>query len=264
MIGIEERISFGINEVTSRIAYFSEMFGLVASQWKRDGSRVTEADLTLSKNIMDSIGEAFPDDQFFSEELDPSVCPIAVKPGFSWMLDPIDGTNNFACGICLCGISLALLLDGEPVYGFVYDHASQKLYHGGEGYGVFGDGKLIEVKREPVTDQSIISVQTAASDECAADVGNLQKEFKVRSFGSSTLHLTYVAIGLTDGVMEHCIKTWDIAGAYALLKGSGGELKFLGEPQFPLKEFDVDANGFGFVAGNADVCQAISEITGRR
>ncbi|MCH6258041.1 inositol monophosphatase [Puniceicoccaceae bacterium K14] len=262
-MGLEERISFGIEVVGGQIGYFSKMFGLVASEWKHDGSRVTEADLTLSTSIMEEIKEAFPSDQFFSEELEPESCPITVKPGYSWMLDPIDGTNNFANGISLCGISLALLKDGDPVYGFVYDHASRKLYHGGENKGMFAGDTPIKIDRESVSSQSIISVQTAASEESVSDVSKLQMKFKVRSFGSSALHLTYVTVGLADGVVEHSIKTWDIAAGYAILKASGGEFRFFGEPQFPLREFHVQSKGFGFMAGSPSVCRELARTTGR-
>src|SRR5271167_112806 len=71
-------------------------FGRAESRWKSDGTRVTAVDIAISENIFRELKARFPDDQFFSEELANTDGPIAVTARFSWVLDPIDGTNNFA------------------------------------------------------------------------------------------------------------------------------------------------------------------------
>ena len=108
-------------------------FGRAESKWKSDGTRVTAVDVAISENIFRELGALFPADQFFSEELAETDAPIPVTAHFSWVLDPIDGTNNFALGIPHCAISLALCEHGEPVYGVVYDLSRRVLMHGGPG-----------------------------------------------------------------------------------------------------------------------------------
>lgn len=252
------RIEFGRKAVQERIPYFVKMFGCVGSEWKRDGSRVTEADLNLSNSFIEAIQDAFPDDQVFSEELDPALCPIDVKPGFSWILDPIDGTNNFANGLTSCAISLGLALNGNPVYGYVYDHSSQCVYRGGPGFGILRGDEEVKVADVEPSDQCLVAVQSSGSQRAIVDDGKLQAQFKLRSFGSSTLHMTSVAAGVLQGVMEHGIKVWDIAASYALLKATGGEIDYLGEAEFPMKSFDVDMKPFGYIGGREPMRRAIA------
>ena len=99
---MDRRIAFGRELIGSLVPMFAELFGKVDSQWKSDGSRVTEADILLSRACHEGVVRAFPEDQFFSEELEAGEQTTAVKQGFSWILDPIDGTNNFARGLPCC------------------------------------------------------------------------------------------------------------------------------------------------------------------
>ncbi|HEY1111667.1 MAG TPA: inositol monophosphatase family protein, partial [Opitutaceae bacterium] len=121
------RIAAAKRAVMAQTELMHQQFGRAESQWKYDGTRVTAVDVAISENIVRELGAQFPDDQYFSEELADTTAPVAVTARFSWVLDPIDGTNNFALGIPHCAISLALCEYGEPVYGVVYDLSRRTL-----------------------------------------------------------------------------------------------------------------------------------------
>lgn len=260
---LEARIAHGKQVVSDKIAYFNSQFGDVASHWKFDGSRVTEADLHLSKVISEALGAEFPDDQQFSEELDHGDTPIEVKAGYSWLLDPIDGTNNFARSIPNCSISLALLKDGNPIYGYVYDYGSGKLIHGGAGRGLWVGEQKVERRESDLNGQSLIATQTLADSVAIRDDDALRMVFKLRAFGSSAIHMAYAALGWIDGVIAHRVKSWDIAGGMALLAAVGGSTRFFDTEVFPIKTFSTKADGFSHIAGSEKLCDSIEEIVGR-
>jgi len=260
---LEARIAYGKKVVLEKVEYFTAQFGDVASQWKFDGSRVTEADLHLSQVFAEVIQEAFPNDQFFSEELEHGEEAIEVKPGFSWLLDPIDGTNNFARSIPNCSISLALLEDGNPIYGYVYDHGTRKLIHGGVGYGLWLDDQQVQRKTADVNAQSLIATQTLATPEAVKDDDAIRMAFKLRAFGSSAIHMAYTALGWLDGVIAHRVKPWDIAGGMSLLAAVGGSTRFFDTEVFPLKRFDSKGSGFAHIAGSNEICDRMEKTIGK-
>eukprot|EP01035_Chromulina_nebulosa_P060138 gene60138-82282_t len=90
------RIAAAKEAVLSQTDLLHREFGRAKSEWKSDGSRVTAVDVAISENIFSALGAQFAGDQFFSEELADTDQPIPVTARFSWVLDPIDGTNNFA------------------------------------------------------------------------------------------------------------------------------------------------------------------------
>src|SRR3954470_12858139 len=124
-------------------------FGRAESKWKTDGTRVTAVDIAISEGIFRELAAQFKADQFFSEELADTDQPIPVTAQFCWVLDPIDGTNNFALGIPHCAISLALCENGEPVYGVVYDLSRRTLMHGGPGFGMHDGERTAKVLNVP-------------------------------------------------------------------------------------------------------------------
>ncbi len=235
-------------------------FGKTESNWKGDGSRVTPVDIAISEAIQAAIEGEFPGDQFFSEELTRADAPIPVTSRFCWVLDPIDGTNNFALGIPYCAISLALLEDGMPVYGVVYDYARRCLMHGGPAFGCFDNDKPVKVKSSPVDHQSLLGFHSPHEKRYASDAAILIERFKIRGLGSSTLHLAYVAAGLFDGTVDHNVKVWDIAASVALCLGAGGELRYLNTELFPLRVFDLKQARIRYYAGGAPMCAALAEL----
>lgn len=259
-----ERVEYGKRLVLEKVEYFTARFGDVASEWKFDGSRVTEADLHLSNAFSEAVAQAFPGDQFFSEELEHGDTPIEVTSGYSWLVDPIDGTNNFARSIPTCSISLALLKDGNPVYGYIYDHGSRELIHGGQGFGLWLGDREVRRKATKVDGHSLIATQALADKEAAKDDDVLRMHFKLRAFGSSAIHVAYAALGWTDGVIAHRVKSWDIAGAMPLLAATGGSTRFFDTEVFPLKSFDSKGAGFAHISGSPELCDAIEEAIDKK
>src|SRR5882757_1207205 len=115
------RIAAGQRAVQAQTALMHREFGRTSFTLKSDGTRVTPVDIAISEGIVAELRAQFPDDDFFSEELTQADAPIPLTKRFAWVLDPIDGTNNYAMGIAHCAISLGLLENGRPAYGVIYD-----------------------------------------------------------------------------------------------------------------------------------------------
>src|SRR5437764_8390250 len=96
------RIEAAKRAVLAQTELLHREFGRAESKWKFDGTRVTAVDIAISEGIFRELAVQFPADQYFSEELADTENSIHVRARFSWVLDPIDGTNNFALGISHC------------------------------------------------------------------------------------------------------------------------------------------------------------------
>jgi len=257
---IEARIEAATEAVRSQTGRLHDGFRRAASSWKADGTRVTTADLAISEAILGDLRARFPGDQAFSEEMPGADRPLAATARFCWVLDPIDGTNNYAAGIPFCAISLALLEHGEPVYGVVYDLARRTLIHGGPGRGAFdGDGPARVSARAPDA-SSLIGIHSPYDRTFASQAEAVIRAFKLRGFGSSTLHLAYVGIGLLEGVVDHNVRVWDIAAAHAIAVGGGAEVRYLRNHPFPLRQFAVTAPRIHYVAGNSATAARLQEL----
>jgi myo-inositol-1(or 4)-monophosphatase len=257
---LRRRIEVGKRVVMAQTGRLHRGFGRAKSMWKSDGTRVTKADLAISEGILRDLKAEFPDDQGFSEEMPDANRPVAVTTRFSWVLDPIDGTNNYAAGIPFCAISLALLEQGFPVYGLVYDFARKELIHGGPALGAFDGGKPVHKRTEPPHANSLIGFHSPYDQALVPQAESMIQHFKIRGLGSSTLHLAYVGIGLLDGLLDHNVRVWDIAAAHAIALGGGAEIHYLRNNPFPLQRFDLNMPRIHYLAGNRKVCAQIKAL----
>ncbi len=260
---LEQRIEVAKRAVLAESDLMHREFGRARANIKHDGTKVTPVDIAISEHLMAAIAAAFPEDQFFSEELAPTDAPTPVTSRFCWVCDPIDGTNNYANGISHCAISLALLEHGMPVYGVIYDLARRKLIHGGPGRGVWDGDQAVKARPEAPSGHSLIGFHSPVEKVYAAEGKRLIENFKIRGLGSSTLHLAYVAVGLLDGVVEHNNRLWDIAAACALIEESGATIHYLTVSPYPLKEFTLKAPRVQYVTGNAAMVGKLREVLGR-
>jgi myo-inositol-1(or 4)-monophosphatase len=233
------RIAAAKVAVTAQTKLLHREFGRAESHWKSDGTRVTAVDVAISQNIFDELGAQFPADQFFSEELAETDQPIPVTAEFSWVLDPIDGTNNFALGIPHCAISLGLFVRGEPVYGVVYDLSRRTLLHGGPGFGVWDGERAVRVSTAAFTKETLVGFHSPFDKSLLPMASGVLSQFKIRGLGTATLHLAYVATGMLDGCVDYNVKIWDLAAAIPLVRAAGGEVYFLNGEQLPMRQFDL-------------------------
>ncbi|WP_309399630.1 inositol monophosphatase family protein [Cerasicoccus maritimus] len=250
MTTTRHRINAGRVAVQQQVDFFRRQFGCVASDWKADDTRVTFADFAISEKLFAELRGSFPHDDFCSEESSPEDELLSLEAEFCWVLDPIDGTNNYYFGLPMCAISLALLRKGEPIYGFVYDLARDTLVEGGPDFGLMDGSAKAKVKTAELDPHSIIGLHFPLNANEVAPLGDWMQTYRVRSFGSSTLAITYAALGKIDGCLDSRVKVWDIAAAYALVKGGGGDFHWFDEPAFPMQDFKVDQPKLRFAAGS--------------
>jgi myo-inositol-1(or 4)-monophosphatase len=254
------RIAAARRVVLAQTELLHREFGRAQSSWKYDGSRITAVDIAISEGIFRDLAAEFPLDQYFSEELADTSEPIAVTTRFSWVLDPIDGTNNFALGIAHCAIALALCEHGQPIFGVVYDLSRRTLMHGGPGFGVFDGERAVRVNLAGPTRETLIGFHSPLDKTLVPMACGILANFKIRALGSATLHLAYVAAGLLDGCVDYNVKIWDLAAAIPLVRAAGGEVQFLNGEQLPMRVFDLRMQRIIYAAGSPAMCARLVKL----
>ncbi len=259
---IRHRVNAGRVAILGQVAFFREQFGQVPSEWKADDTRVTFADFAISERIFSELRRSFAQDDFCSEESNPLDEVLSLESKYGWVLDPIDGTNNYALGIPFCAISLAILKEGNPVYGFLYDFAMDRLIEGGAGAPIMVGKRRIELPVRPFDPKrSVIGMHFPLPPELHASLGDILQRFRIRSLGSGALNLVYTAIGLLDGCFDHKVKVWDIAAGVAMLQAGNRNIHFQETSPFPLRQFHVDGPMTPYYAGSDAFCAYIQSIS---
>lgn len=260
-------LALAIVEEAGRLALISRKGAAV--EWKAPGDRVTEADRRIQSRIVAGIAAGFPDDGVVAEE--GGGRPPSDRE-FVWIVDPLDGTNNYALGIPCFAISVGVFHRGEPYAGVVHDPNTGFRCWGLRGCGAFsGEGRLTVTPR-PLDVASNVCVRVPVEVLLEPLVSQWLREHKLRGFGSVALHLAFAALGAIDLVLDHKAALWDLAaGATVLLEAGGRITTPAGRPLFP---FDVAAYRGGpvpFLAGNPRAhagavasCRALVERVGAR
>jgi myo-inositol-1(or 4)-monophosphatase len=258
----EARARAARRAVSGQVEFLHAEFGRAESHWKSDGTRVTTADVAISENIFRELRTAFPDDQFLSEELPEAEGSVDVSARFAWILDPIDGTNNFAAGIPCCAIALALLENGIPVYGVVYDLGRRTLMHGGPGFGAFDGDRPMAADASVPTSETMVALHSPKEARHLPGAQAVLGAYKIRALGSATLHLAYVAAGLFGGTVDFNVKIWDLAAALPLCAATGVQVVFLGEPQVPVRRFDLKMKRIVYYAAPPALAKRLGSLLG--
>ena len=257
---IRHRINAGREVVKEQGAFFARHFGQVSSEWKKDLSRVTFADIAISENIFSTLIKLFPKDNFCSEEMSTKESPIHLNGDFSWILDPVDGTNNYALGFPLCAISLALLYEGMPIYGILYDYSIDSVIEGGAGHGLHQNNQALNLISKELRSQEIVGMQFPLEPKILELCAPILEKFKIRAFGSSALLSTWVAKGYLWGAIDTRSKVWDIAASYAFAEAVGNSFNFIEKSPFPLNTFHTSIPKCPYFTGDKDFFEEMEGI----
>jgi myo-inositol-1(or 4)-monophosphatase len=207
---------------------------------------VTEIDHESEKAIMDIISRNHPDHQILSEESGEHIQDSTYK----WIIDPIDGTVNFAHGIPLCCVSIGIEHEGEMLMGAVYNPFMNELFFAQKGYGSTLNDKIIHVSN---TEKVLTSCLVTGFPYTYLDAANgpleifsklIRKGIPVRRLGSAAIDLCWVAAGRFDGFYEHKLSAWDSAAGFLIVEEAGGKVTdFEGNKYSPYQPHIIATNG---------------------
>jgi myo-inositol-1(or 4)-monophosphatase len=194
---------------------------------KAEGDLVTNADLAAERTILELLRDAFPGEPVMSEE------SHAATRGAEhlWIVDPLDGTNNFAHGIAHFAISVGYYHQGQPTVGAVLNPVSRELYTAARGAGAERNGTPIRVTPETELARCLIATgfYYDRGDAMRATLDQIEALFRsgvhgVRRFGAAALDLCAVASGSYAAFFEHRLAPWDFAAGRLIVEEAGGRI----------------------------------------
>ena len=188
---------------------------------------VTDYDLRSEQMLVKSIREAYPEDHIIAEE-GTSSRAASTEAEHLWLIDPIDGTTNYAHGIPFYSVSIGLMVKEHLVFGVVYDPSRDELFHASEGGGAWLGDQPLQVSETRTLEDSLLV--TGFPYDIRTNPNNNLNHFNrfalstraVRRLGSAALDLAYVAAGRFDGYWELRLNAWDWAAGVLLTQEAGG------------------------------------------
>lgn len=212
-------------------------YNQVAYSLKKDGSLVTEADSAMQQAMIESLNELWPDYVVLGEEMtEPEQqAQLDSHANGLWVLDPLDGTSNFASGIPVFSVSIALVINNEVVLGIIYDPNRDETFSAIKGEGAWLNGNVLKSHSE-----------RKLLEQCTAqiDFKRLTPEMRVclcrehlyalqRNFGSGALDWCWLAAGRSQLYIHGGQKPWDYVAGQLILSEAGGVAKtFAGDTVF--------------------------------
>jgi myo-inositol-1(or 4)-monophosphatase len=219
---------------------------------------VTDVDVAIQQQVTREIAGLFPDDVIVGEEGIEAALP---DPGrrYVWVVDPIDGTNNYGRHLPGFSVSIGVMRDGMPVAGAVYDPLADMLFTARRGGGAWLNGGRIGVRPAPLTRRSLFAIRSPFEDGVPSFVAGWLECYRLRRFGSTALHLCYVGTGGLAFVHDDRARLWDIAGAAPVLLEAGAAISQPdGAPLFPIRGWP---GRLAFVAGDPSAhAEVLAEI----
>lgn len=196
---------------------------------------VTAYDVRVQQLLKEALAELFPEAYFFAEEDGESRATIGA--GWTFIIDPIDGTTNFMCGYNTSAVSVGLLLDAVPVFGGIYDPYRDEYFCATLGGGATCNGTPIRVSDRPAG-RAIVSIGSAPYHKARLAAPMLEMTGALflafadfRRSGSAALDICHVASGRLDAFCEPILSPWDYAAGTVILREAGGiSTSFAGAP----------------------------------
>lgn len=203
--------------------------------FKGRGNIVTDVDSEVELDLLTTLRSEFPDMGFLGEESSASQIEGLAKQtrrptsgsGYVWIVDPLDGTRNYASGIPFFSVVVGLAFDGEVLVGVNYDPIREEMFHAERGQGAFLNGERISVSDRRSIEECILGMDLSYNDEGVTTGLNVIQSLwpgmqTARIMGSSALGISYAAAGRTDLYFHYQLEPWDQVAGMLLVEEAGG------------------------------------------
>lgn len=233
--------------------------GHISISEKAENNLVTEADLKAQEAIIELIRDYYPEHGILAEELD---FQAKSSAGDLWIIDPLDGTNNFAHNIPHFSISIAYARSGRVMTGTVFDPVRGEMFSAERDKGAFLNGKPIKVSEAKTLKEAVVvtGFYYDRGTIMRKTLDSIEKLFEanihgIRRFGSAALDLCWVACGRFDAYFEYQLSTWDFAAGMLIVEEAGGRCTDqAGRP--------LDLDSTGIAVSNGKIHKEFLEIVG--
>ena len=191
--------------------------------YKGRGNIVTDVDTEVEEEVLGILRREYPAMGLLGEESS----GVHAGTGYVWIVDPLDGTRNYASGIPFFSTVIGMALDGEVLVGVNYDPVRGDLFEAERGGGAFLNGQRVTVSARTELAESIIGTDLSYNNQGAANGLQVVREIwpgmqTARIMGSAALGLSYAAAGRTDLYFHHQLEPWDQVAGLLLVKEAGG------------------------------------------
>jgi myo-inositol-1(or 4)-monophosphatase len=223
-------LNFAIQTARAAGHLLAERFGRTLQiSNKSELDLVTEADLASEKLIIERIKSFYPRHAILAEESGASALADGLLSEWRWIIDPLDGTTNYAHGYpCFC-VSIGLEHEGKLELGVIYDPVRAELFTAERGQGAALNGRRIQVSQTNNLNSALLCTgfpyDVRERSEFARHFTNfIMNAQGVRRDGSAALDLAYVACGRFDGFWEEGLHPWDVAAGVLMIEEAGGRV----------------------------------------
>jgi myo-inositol-1(or 4)-monophosphatase len=232
-------LNFAIETAREAGQILLEKFGRAINVSKKgDINLVTEADLASEHHIIEKIKSHFPKHAILAEEAGEAVV-FEEGSEWRWIIDPLDGTTNFAHGYpCFC-VTIALERAGELVVGVTYDPTRDELFAAEKGRGATLNNKPIRVSQTEKLSEALLVTGFPYNFKEREDFAQHLMDFLlysrgVRRDGSAAIDMAYIACGRFDGFWEEGLNPWDVAAGTLLIEEAGGRVSYYDDSPFSI------------------------------
>ncbi len=241
-----------------------EEINFIKASVKNATELVTQADARCQKIIIDRIKETYPDHGFIAEEGEEGKIfkqpPRGDKPLW-WAIDPIDGTNNYAHRMLLFTISVAVVYEGEPIVGVIFEPATDSMFTAVKGGEAQLSSRRIVAGKEKMDEFSSVGLDSHFDNGVPGWVCEIMQRTRFRNLGTTALQLAYVAKGGLIATIASDPRIWDITAGTVIAEAAGAIVTdWQGGKIFPVDLDGYEGQMFQVIAANKKVHPEILKL----
>ena len=234
-----------------------EEIGFINVSVKNDNELVTQTDAKCQQIIIDKIKEIYPDHGFIAEEGNEGGIfkqPPRGTEAVWWVIDPIDGTNNFVHQMPFFCVSIAAMYEGKPIVGVVFEPATDSMFTATKESEAQLNSRRIAVSEDTINQFSSVGLNSHFNDGVPSWVCGIMQKTRFRCLGTTALQLVYVAKGSFVATIARFQKLWDIAAGAIIAESAGAIVSdWQGDKIFPVNLGNYEGQKLEIITANKNV-----------